>query len=204
MKCKKCGGENYAKAGFLNGGQRYRCRDCGCKFVPVKSESAASPKERKTPQKLEDYVSEMLEGETQANALDFLAWLKENKLTRKKWGESAWIYQAEDSERGRFSIKKGMWRVSVRAPYSAPEFQDFLTQENLLDIVHANMNKCRRCDHTHLCAAKVGEDKEKFIGFKKTVLGREFDDLCGVGTNFVNPDKKALECIEKIIEYEIN
>jgi len=71
MKCKKCSSENCAKAGFINGGQRYRCKDCGGKFVPIKIESvAALPKERKTPQKLEAYVTDMLEGEMQANVLD--------------------------------------------------------------------------------------------------------------------------------------
>ena len=36
MYCKKCGGETYVKAGFINGEQRYLCKICGCKFVPTK------------------------------------------------------------------------------------------------------------------------------------------------------------------------
>jgi transposase-like protein len=34
--CKKCGGDHNVKAGFVNGEQRYLCRDCGCKFVPTR------------------------------------------------------------------------------------------------------------------------------------------------------------------------
>jgi transposase-like protein len=34
MICKKCGGEKHVKAGSVNGEQRYRCKDCGCQFVP--------------------------------------------------------------------------------------------------------------------------------------------------------------------------
>ena len=36
MYCKKCGGENHVKAGFIKGEQRYLCKDCGCKFVPTR------------------------------------------------------------------------------------------------------------------------------------------------------------------------
>lgn len=34
ISCKKCGGKKHVKAGFIKGGQRYLCKDCGCKFVP--------------------------------------------------------------------------------------------------------------------------------------------------------------------------
>jgi transposase len=34
--CKKCGGDNYVKAGVVKGEQRYKCKDCGCQFVPTR------------------------------------------------------------------------------------------------------------------------------------------------------------------------
>ena len=36
LYCKKCGGVNRVKAGFINGEQRYLCKDCGCKYVPTR------------------------------------------------------------------------------------------------------------------------------------------------------------------------
>ena len=36
LYCKKCGGEKHVKAGFIQGEQRYLCKDCGCKFVPTR------------------------------------------------------------------------------------------------------------------------------------------------------------------------
>ena len=36
LYCKKCGGENHVKAGFVEGEQRYKCKDCGCQFVPTR------------------------------------------------------------------------------------------------------------------------------------------------------------------------
>ena len=36
LYCKKCGGENRVKAGFIKGEQRYLCKECGCKYVPTR------------------------------------------------------------------------------------------------------------------------------------------------------------------------
>ena len=38
MSCKKCGKQNYVKAGFIRGEQRYLCKECGCKFVPTRQQ----------------------------------------------------------------------------------------------------------------------------------------------------------------------
>lgn len=35
MECKKCGGTNHYKNGFVKGHQRYKCKECGCQFVPT-------------------------------------------------------------------------------------------------------------------------------------------------------------------------
>jgi transposase len=34
--CKNCKKSNYTKAGFVMGEQRFRCKDCGCQFVPTR------------------------------------------------------------------------------------------------------------------------------------------------------------------------
>jgi transposase len=34
--CKKCGSENHVKSGVVKGEQRYKCKDCGCQFVPTR------------------------------------------------------------------------------------------------------------------------------------------------------------------------
>ena len=36
IKCKKCNSINKMKAGFVKGEQRYKCKDCGCQFVPTR------------------------------------------------------------------------------------------------------------------------------------------------------------------------
>lgn len=36
MECKKCSSIHAVKAGFVNGEQRYKCKECGCQFVPTR------------------------------------------------------------------------------------------------------------------------------------------------------------------------
>jgi transposase-like protein len=33
LRCKRCGGGDYARSGVVRGRQRYRCRGCGCHFT---------------------------------------------------------------------------------------------------------------------------------------------------------------------------
>ena len=37
-QCKKCNSKSYVKAGFVKGEQRYKCRLCGCQFVPTREQ----------------------------------------------------------------------------------------------------------------------------------------------------------------------
>ena len=36
-KCKRCKSEEYVKAGFVKTEQRYKCKKCGCQFVPTRN-----------------------------------------------------------------------------------------------------------------------------------------------------------------------
>ena len=35
-RCKNCAASEYVKAGFVKGEQRYKCKKCGCQFVPTR------------------------------------------------------------------------------------------------------------------------------------------------------------------------
>ncbi len=45
MNCPKCGMEKNVKAGFNNGKQRYKCKECGCHFT--RSTPKGEPVEKK-------------------------------------------------------------------------------------------------------------------------------------------------------------
>ena len=44
--CKKCQSKAYVKAGFIDGEQRYRCRLCGCQFVPSRQKGMDEDKKK--------------------------------------------------------------------------------------------------------------------------------------------------------------
>ena len=50
-KCKKCQSSEYVKAGFVKGEQRYKCKHCGCQFVPTRHKGR-SDQEKLTAVKL--------------------------------------------------------------------------------------------------------------------------------------------------------
>ena len=43
LRCKRCGGSEYVKHGFVRGHQRYLCKGCGCHFTdtPPRGKPAA-------------------------------------------------------------------------------------------------------------------------------------------------------------------
>ena len=45
-KCKKCQSSEYTKAGFVNDEQRYKCKKCGCQFVPTRHKGRSEEEKR--------------------------------------------------------------------------------------------------------------------------------------------------------------
>lgn len=41
-ECKKCESKNYVKAGKVEGEQRFKCKDCGCQFVPTRQKGRSA------------------------------------------------------------------------------------------------------------------------------------------------------------------
>ena len=46
MNCNRCSSNNYTKAGFVKGRQRYKCKDC-LRYYSVERKSTAVSKEKK-------------------------------------------------------------------------------------------------------------------------------------------------------------
>ena len=45
-KCKNCQARKYTKAGFVKGEQRYKCKKCGCQFVPTRQKGRSGQEKR--------------------------------------------------------------------------------------------------------------------------------------------------------------
>ena len=142
-------------------------------------------------QKTEDIMNNVLSGDVLKNALDFAAFLKENELT---------VNEAEISYQGKAVCYMHLdggedypspWTIWTEGDYSC-ERKDIPVSEPLKEIAWANVNICGSCGG--ICAP----------GTRKTIFGKDFDNVCNADMAFYKPDAEALECVKKLVEIRKN
>lgn len=152
---------------------------------------------------IEDVIGSVLGGEARENALDFVAHLRAHGITP---GESEpyweikhrdqcvcfiWIDGA-DAQPGPWTIwsnqEPGGWAFwgEGEAPEAATVDAD------IRETAWAHVNFCADC----------GGDCSP--GRKKTILGKEFDHVCGSALAFTNPDAAALACAKRMVDARID
>ena len=155
--------------------------------------------EKKTPEpKVENIVNEILAGEMQKNALDFIAFLRGNDFYME--------FNPNEYEKGKWSgAIGGVVGDSIAYMFVSPGTKfpcpwniwlneyDFncdgsADDEELKEFIWANLNHCGKCN----------PDWEKCRGGDKTVFGRKFDSLCHSPMFFYTPDAQKLEKIKKL------
>ena len=159
--------------------------------------------------KIEDFINELLEGETRENALDFVAWLRANKfgISATSNGNS-WKVTCKGKTVCRImNMTEGWWHIenypddAQRQLELAKGLEELIIRENMQDVIwtHVTARKCRRCIPDR-CAKQFGADAKTFTGCTKVYFGREFNNLCKYTAYFRNPDKRAVECNKKICD----
>jgi len=148
------------------------------------SEKAVKPK-------IEDVIGDVLNGDTQKNALDFVAYLRENKLNPAWSAKNVWTVSSKTyrvcfirlhGAAEYHNLDVGCWNVSpLIGEYDADSLSD-----ELKEIVWTNTKNCQTCGQ---CALKLN-----------AVFGKEFTNSCEGSILFVNPDSKAVECAKKLVE----
>jgi len=136
----------------------------------------------------EEAIMSSLSGDTQKNALDFAAFLKENDMAT---GENhstilfrgdvlAYMYMDGKAE------MPGPWTIWPSASGDVPD--GFIFDEAMKQVAHAHVNICGDCGSG--CAP----------GSRKSVYGKESDNVCGAVLAFTDPSEDALACVKKILE----
>ena len=176
--------------------------------------------------KLETLIPEYLEGDKRKAALDFVAYMRTNKMAPSY----------RPSLRYKCSYKgKGICTISLPRtfgnpnPYSDNEFgQAWMSQENIQN----NWVVIPQLDHLSEYESEIDEGMKKIVWDEKNmykcngcwasnlnfpeprdtcgprpvrmIFGREFGGLCGRAFFwFFNPDEAAIECIKRLLELEI-
>ena len=166
--------------------------------------------QRETKPKIEDVLPCYLDGEMLKTALDFIAYLRANKMN-PVWGGvyNQWRYNYKG--KGLYVInlcdtnphgEKKKWAIE---PYlkNIAKYNDLIITEKLQEIIWDNASYCRNvlvggCN-SHGCAP----------GMTKTIVGKEIKNVClahaGVGRRVMvayEPDEATIECIKKLLEFE--
>lgn len=148
------------------------------------SEKAAKPK-------IEDVINSVLSGNTQQNALNFVAYLRENKMSPVWSAANAWkvtyktftvCFIRLHGTAYYHNLEPGSWHV---LPFIG-EYDGNLLPDGQKKIVWANKKKCQKCGQ---CALPLA-----------TIFGEKFVTACEGSVLFINPDAAAVDCAKKLIE----
>ena len=156
--------------------------------------------------RIEEVISEVLEGNSQKNALDFVSYLRTKDITPSE-SENYWeiVYNGRivcfvliigsDQAPGPWTIwsdqEPGTWSFWSDSDCSY-QHKDCPVNEYTKKVAWANVNYCASC----------GGDCSP--GKRKSILGKEFDNVCSSAMAFTNPDEEALDCAKRMVDIRIN
>jgi hypothetical protein len=138
--------------------------------------------------KIEDAMTELLDGELQENALKLAAYLTENQLTANMSAGGKIPFNGHNL--GWIRVEgKNEWLFEI---FNFLDFGDFSDDdEEFAKAVHDHVNICESPCHDECWRAKDVK-----------IFGKEFKSVCSQHSRaFVNPDAKMIEHIKKLIEY---
>ena len=152
--------------------------------------------QQKTKPKIEDVISRQLEGSRQQNALDFVAYLRENKLNPAWAATNAWWVNYKGKRlvsirvRGihtdgmplMYGLDPGSWHIGHWL--QGFDFPDSL-HDALKQFIWANMQPCKHC-----MSCAPGHSGEFF--------GRKFETVCYF--RIENPDAEGLAFTKNLLE----
>lgn len=157
-----------------------------------------------TEKRFEDNINELLSGNTQKNALDFITYLRANEI-EPQGSSSCEVFYYKDmpvcvifvngSEQmpGPYTV----WHSGHDGKY-APEaipagedadtvgLTDTSADEQVKEAAWAHINICSSCG----CGRQPGR--------RTAVFGREFDNVCTSTLAFTDPDPEALENLKQL------
>jgi len=159
------------------------------------------PVQRKPKPKIEDVISEYLDGDMKKVALDFVAYLRENKINPLWSGiNNRWKAVYKCKVLYYINLGREEWIV---VPYllNMDKYEQSIRNEELESIILDNIAYCTSCPRYREIHSV---SKPCFPGLTKTILGQEINGICfGRPLTWVyNPDEAKLNGIKKLLEFE--
>jgi len=136
----------------------------------------------------EDKIIGTLSGDTQKNALDFVAFLKANSMVVDE-NHSQVIYNGKTLAYVHMdgnAEMPGPWTIWPDGDFSiVPQGYDF--DKSMKEIAWRHVNICGKCGQS--CAP----------GSNKVLFRKEFEGICGSVMVFTDPGGDALICLQKLL-----
>jgi len=150
---------------------------------------------------VEDIIPEYLDGDMKKNALDFVAWLRNNKMSPAWASANAWKVSYKSKSvcylRLRFLDRKlNNYSWVIETFFSDRiKYCDLLKSEGLLEHLSNNVWHCHGC----------GREPPHNCGMRRNVtdLGKEVKGVCGNNylKFFCDPDEATVNGVMKLIEF---
>jgi len=150
-------------------------------------------KGKQKPISIEDKINAALSGDAQSNALDFVAFLRANRISFNSNGNggewSGWDVGGTVGNSIGYIIVNGAeefpgpWTIWFNSC-------DFFggADDELKEAAWAHASPCGKCKGWENCG-----------GGARTIFGKEFDRLCHSPMIFMNPDAQTLEHAKKLL-----
>jgi len=146
--------------------------------------------------KIEQIISEYLDGEMKKIALEFAEYMRESKIPLKLCATNTWRWKALYKGKAVCGVvfTQNSWSIGpVNWPLTKCDYntgyEDVSTNERLKNSAWKNISYCKGCNKK--CCAYV----------QASVFGKEFDKVCWMShICFINPDADAIELAKIIIK----
>jgi len=144
--------------------------------------------------KIEDEIPKFLDSKMKQSALDFIAYMRANKMQPSWLSTNSWKANYKGQNVCAIRLSKGSWCVVPRISRwnklisSYNLYEKELKEKGLQDIVFANINFCRSC-------ANCGP------GWGMTFFDKNFENVChNVPVRYIDPGEAEIDFIKKILD----
>ena len=151
--------------------------------------------QKKARPKIEDVIPEYMNGDMNESALDFVAWLRSNKLTPGQYGINRWKVSNKGTGICFIVLGSNVWKQHdswvIRLDLThIKEYEAEMLNEGLKEFVWANIHHCWHCAG---CAP----------GVDMTIMGKEYQGLCKTMILYsCDPGETEINAIKKLLEFE--
>ena len=143
--------------------------------------------EQKKYPKIEDVIGERIEDDRQKSALEFIAFLRENKLSPGRMDIGSYAVKSKGKSVCNVYIQTDeRWMMRFRPSTFEKSFSDSDLLEFVFDNIHHPKTRCPGCPG-------ISRDYS-------TVFGKQLDNVCNCWpVRIYNPDGKTLEQCKKFV-----